>query len=413
MLLKSALAVALSAAILLAVWFLLQRADVAEAPAAAAATQEDYAARDWDEGQFEKLNISLYTFSDNNRNGRYDQGDRPMAAIAVHLTRPDGSMLTARSNINGYANFSMLFEGAAADIAVADGDYQFAVSIPPGWRNSTSNALQAVHFVHLPGSISGLMAENPPAVVGLMPELRVTGRIASTAKQQLLVIAVGPDGARQAIPLDENKGFSFEVHPGQWLLEVSDTQTGRLSRRSFQVANAPLQLSAIDLTKSNPDPLAIPVLEDFEGLQRSTLEKLPGGRSGLGWDFLIAVDNQYYGGPGYANALQSGRMVAYNSSGHPVTITPDVGQESFDFVGAYIAVAWPAAQGEQLLVQAWRQGRVVGREEITLSYLGPVWFQGDYHQIDRLELSSAHYWQFVVDDMVFRVSRESGIPDAH
>jgi hypothetical protein len=119
------------------------------------------------------------------------------------------------------------------------------------------------------------------------------------------------------------------------------------------------------------------------------------------------VDNQYYGGPGYVNGLQSGRMVAYNSSGHPVTITPDVGRESFDFVGAYFSVAWPAAQGEELLVQAWRQGQRVGQEKVALSYLGPVWFQADYLQIDRLELSSAHYWQFVVDDMAFRLGRDS------
>jgi hypothetical protein len=150
--------------------------------------------------------------------------------------------------------------------------------------------------------------------------------------------------------------------------------------------------------------LPFPIVEDFEGRHSAPLEKLPGGWSGLGWDFLIAVDNQFYAGPGYVNGLRSGKMVGYNSSGHPVTITPDAGEESFDFVGGYFSAAWPSAHGEQLQVQAWRKGQLVGEEEISLSYLGPVWFQADYHRIDRLVLSTAHYWQFVTDDMAFRLA---------
>jgi hypothetical protein len=53
-------------------------------------------------------------------------------------------------------------------------------------------------------------------------------------------------------------------------------------------------------------------------------------------------------------------------------------------------------------VEAWRDGQPIAREELVLSYLGPVWFEADFRQIDRLTLSTAQYWQFIAEDMVFR-----------
>jgi hypothetical protein len=410
---KSVAALALSTATLVLLWYLFWQPELPTARAPSPATADgDYPLRDWSAERREKLNISLFTFNDRNRNGRYDVGDSPQASIVVRVTRPDGSVVTARSNINGYANFGMLSGQAEADISQADADYYFAVSVPPQWQLSTANAEQVIHFSALPGSPSGLMTESPPAVVGLMPRLAITGRVIGIGGRQPQVSATAPDGERRAVVLGDDNTFSFEGEPGDWLLTATDIDSGVSRQRPFSVANAPVQLSAMDLVQPTLDPLVFPVVEDFEGLQRSVLEKLPGGRSGLGWDFLIAADNQFYGGPGYANGLRSGKMVGYNSSGHPVTITPDVGDERFDFVGAYFLAAWPSAHGEQLLVQAWRDGELVGQEEISLSYLGPVWFQADYHRIDRLTLSSAHYWQFVTEDMAFRVARapEEGMP---
>ncbi|MDH4042635.1 MAG: hypothetical protein OEV88_18455, partial [Gammaproteobacteria bacterium] len=63
---------------------------------------------------------------------------------------------------------------------------------------------------------------------------------------------------------------------------------------------------------------------------------------------------------------------------------------------------WPDAEGETLVVEAWRDGQPIAREELVLSYLGPVWFEADFRQIDRLTLSTAQYWQFIAEDMVFR-----------
>lgn len=403
---KSVLALALSSATLVLLWYLFRQPEAPAVPVLAAPV--DYPDRDWNAPRREKLNISLFTFNDMNRNGRFDLGDNPLGSIVVRVTRPDGSIVTARSNINGYANFGMLLQDPEIAISQADADYRFVVSVPPQWLLSTANAEQVIRFSALAGSPSGLIADSPPTVVGLMPRLDVTGRVIGIGDRRAQLSATGPDSEQQVIALGDDNTFSFEAQPGDWLLAAGDIDSGVVRQRSFTVANAPVQLSAIDLGQSNPPPLAFPTVQDFEGLPRSPLEKLPDGHSGLGWDFLVAVDNQFYLGPGYANGLRSGKMVGYNSSGHPVTITPTVGDDSFDFVGAYFSAAWPSAHGERLRVQAWRAGQLVGQEEIKLSYLGPVWFQADYRRIDRLVLSTAHYWQFVTEDMVFRVA---GAPD--
>ena len=47
------------------------------------------------------------------------------------------------------------------------------------------------------------------------------------------------------------------------------------------------------------------------------------------------------------------------------------------FVGAYFVVAWPEAEGEILIVEAFRDGQRVARDEVGLSALGPVWLQAD------------------------------------
>lgn len=406
--LKSILALSLSATTLLLLGYLYWQPD-APAPRQAAdpvEEVEDYADRDWTIDRLARLNISLFTFNDMNRNGRYDWGDHPLGSIVVRLGRPDGSTIRSASNINGYANFEMLLGEASADVSSAGDDYQFDVSVPPGWKITTGNPSQMSRFTDRPGSPAGLAAETPPAVVGLMQDLTVSGSVAGAVDGELVITAMGPDGQQQEVAVDGQQEFNFNAHPGAWSLEVVDVEAGLVSTTRFQVDSVPVRLATIDLAQARPAPLPFPVVEDFEYLVRAKIDKLPGGRSGLGWDFLLAIDNQHYGGPGYANGLRSGRMVGYNSSGHPVTVVPDEGEESFDFVGAYFTVAWPAAQGEQLLVQAWRQGQLVATEELSLSYLGPVWFQADYHRIDKLRLSSVHNWQFVTDDMRFRVKEK-------
>lgn len=99
------------------------------------------------------------------------------------------------------------------------------------------------------------------------------------------------------------------------------------------------------------------------------------------------------------NTGASGEFVAYNSSGQSARMS---GAEPFDFVGAYMGVAWPAAESHDVVVRAVRDGEVVHTDRLRLSTAGAVWFDADYRSIDELEISSDGNWQVVLDDATFR-----------
>lgn len=356
-----------------------------------------------------KLNISVFVFRDRNLNGEYDTADLPMAAVGHQLRRPDGSIRRAPSNVNGYTNFKMSYGNQAEDIHVADKAYSFELMVPPDWFLTTRNPQQTVVFRRLPGSIAGMYAENPPEVVGLAPYRTVKGRFfdsqrpAGARAATVRISALAPNGEALEVTPQHDGTFSFTGSPGEWRIAIRDPATGRSTERCFTVGEAPVALSGIDLGAALPPPLPRDLVEDFEYLERSFIDKIPNGHAGLNWDYLLAVDNQHYNGPGYVNTLVSGRNVAYNSSGHPVTIAARGADAAFDFQGGYFGAAWPRAEGETLLVEAWRGQRRVGREEIRLSHYGPVWFDADYRRIDRLTLATRRYWQFVADDLHFRL----------
>jgi len=351
-----------SAALLVYVFVPTARLHVGPAPPAT-----DYADRDWSDLQQGELNISLYTFRDRNRNGEYDLGDLPMAAVNVQLNRPDGADRAGQSNINGYANFAMHDQSESAPVSEAGDDYIFKLEVPPGWQVTTGNAYQTIAFRQLEGSISGLVADPPPTVVGLAPDLVVSGGVAGNIPAGASLLAQGPGGERQEPPLDDHGRFQFTAAPGQWQVALRDQAGTLLAQRGFDVTDAPVVLSALQPGHVEPAAKPVSVLQDFEYLRRADIDKIPNGNAGLGWDYLLAVDNQLYRGPGYVNVLTSGRAVAYNSSGHPVTVSGYPAGSRFDFVGAYFAVAWPRAQGELLRVEAWRGGQQVASDEVTLS----------------------------------------------
>jgi len=314
-----------------------------------------YAPRDWRQGAPSKLNISVFTFSDRNRNGVYDTADKPLNRIAVRLTRPDGSTRIERSNINGFANFAMQNTGDDADITRVGEPYQFRVLPPPGWNVSTGNAVQESSFRTIDGAIAGMGADSPPSVVGLTPPATITGGTARKADK--IAVAYAPVVLGTTVPPRAARGES---------------------------------------------PATVTV--GFDDLQRSAIEKVAAGYAGLDWDYLLAVDNQFYKGPGYVNGLMSGAMVAYNSSGHPVTVRGLPPKEYFDFVGGYFTVAWHNAEGETLHIKAWRGDVLVAEDSFSLSHLTPSYFFADYQDITRLQFETEHYWQFVADDLQFRLS---------
>ncbi|WOJ97197.1 hypothetical protein R0137_01160 [Congregibacter brevis] len=366
-------------------WFIVEKAR---------ANAALYAPRDWNRVTASKLNISVFAFSDRNRNGLYDTTDKPLNRIAVRLTRPDGSTRIERSNINGFANFSMQRDGADADISQLSEAYEFELLPPPGWDITTNNAVQSSSFRAVRGAISGIGADTPPKVVGLAPAPKLRGRASVLSG---IVKAESDRGAKLNSSVDDSGHFAFTLAPGKWSISQDEQE----SSRQVDVGYAPIILGT---TVSAASDRSIPkraITVGFDDIDRSPIEKIASGYAGLAWDYLLAVDNQFYKGPGYVNGLMSGSKVAYNSSGHPVSISALRADESFDFVGGYFSVAWHNAEGETLHIKAWRDTELVAEDKLTLSHLTPVYFQADYLDITRLQLETEHYWQFVVDDLRF------------
>lgn len=398
--LKNLFALALLAGSALLLWWLYLAPEpdsLASAASPVSREQVWYPQRNWEDAPSTALNLSAFAFRDRNRNGVMDSGDLPMAAVAFLLERPEGDLRTQRSNINGYANFSVRLAGSEEDITRAGAEYLFEVVPPPGWQVTTGNPRQTATFIALPGAPAGMVTETPPRVVGLAPDLSISGEAPPEATDWRLR---GPAGESIAL---EPGAFQVAVTAGLWQLE--DGAGGLL--REVVVSEAPVRLAAL-ASSPLPEPLPRAITVDFEEpLQRAVIDKLPRGYRGLGFDYLLAVDNQHYQGPGYVNLLMGGRGVGYNSSGYPVTITHEQPGELFDFAGGWFAVAWPAAEGERLLLEGWRQGERIYSDSLALSHLGPVWVQADFRRIDELRLGTRHYWQFVTDNLLFGLSGHS------
>ncbi|MEM1402509.1 MAG: hypothetical protein AAGG55_04210 [Pseudomonadota bacterium] len=355
-----------------------------------------YAPRDWSRGTPSNLNISVFVYADHNRNGVYDMPDRPLAGIASRLTRPDGRARLTRSNVNGFTNFGMQLGSADADITEVEKDYDFEVLPPPDWTVTSGDARQLVRFKAVEGAVAGLAAYQAPSAVGLAPPSRVSGRLPEALRQASITAS---NAAGDVVKTHtENGSFSLELTAGDWELAFSDNETDTHWGRRVSMADTPIVLSPL----TGPGAAKKPLLTiDFDDRDHSFIDKIPNGYQGLEWNYLLAVDNQYYKGPGYVNGLRSGANVAYNSSGHPVTISAIEG-ESFNFHGGFFSVAWLNAEGEVLGVRAWRGEELVYEDKLSLSHLHPTFYQAELRDITKLELATDHYWQFVVDDLQLR-----------
>lgn len=358
----------------------------------------------WSEPNRGSINHSIYVFRDSNRNGVYDIGDRPMASIAVEMTGPDGGAAVRRSNVQGFTNFAMSASEANAAIR-RPGSYSFRAIVPPGWSVTSGNVRQTLEFEALTGAIGDLIARTLPRPIGFAPDLTIAGRVAMRDADGALqsapgatVLAIAPDGTRRTVTLGADGSFEIPAVQGAWRIVARHLEAS--VERRVEVGQTPVRLSALVPGDSVPTAAARTVRVDFEEISPSTLAKVPSGTAGIDWQYLNATEMLLYDGEGYVNAVMSGHYVAYNSSGHPVTLSRAGG---FDFVGAYLGLAWRNAEGEELIVQAWRGERLVAEEVIALSSLGPVWFAADYRNITRLTLTTRHYWQFVIDDIVLRV----------
>lgn len=352
---------------------------------------DPYAVRTvWDQYTESDLNISVFVFRDANRNGLYDLDDRPMSGIEVDSSGV-GQPASAISNAAGFANFTMSGTNRSAEIKF-EGEYQFDVQVPPHWTVTTGNASQSTHFALFPGSPADLVAQPAPAVVGLAPDLWIEGHAAKP-----LTLTAGAGGEVQAAMSDEAGNFTLPGTPGDW--EISSPSMPE--PRHIAIVATPVRLTENWLLL--PEPAGdVPTIEaTFDDLQSEGVLKIPSGYVGLDWSNFVMAHQKFYDPEGYRNGVLSGEFLAYSGSGHPTAISRG---EPFDFVGGYFGVSTLRAQGETLIVTAWRDDQEVYRESFALSALGPIFLAADFRDVTRVEFRTEHYWQFTADNLMFRLN---------
>ena len=355
------------------------------------------------------LNISVFTFNDRNRNGIYDLGDSIMAGVKTELIKYDGMILSQESNKNGYANYKMSLGSSNYRHINKGGElYIFKVLEPPNWEITTNNKKQNITFQNMVGSPSGIIANKAPHWVGLAPILTIRGKIKtkdnSSLPDDLNINIVNPKGNKSYQTINQNGDFLIAAEQGIWQLEFySDTLNWRLTRKII-VKHAPIEIINIVIADKESSKNKQKIIENFDWIKFSRLEKIRNNHLGLNWNYLLAMNHQNSRGEGYINVLNSGHGIGYSSSGHPVEIKAN-NKKPFDFIGGYFTVAWSKANGETLIIEAFRNQKKIHTSEIELSHLGSKWVDAELRNIDKLIIKTKHYWQFATDDLMFRVEK--------
>ncbi|MBZ9678649.1 hypothetical protein [Mesorhizobium sp. ES1-1] len=407
------LPVLLATVVLLAgITWLASRARARRKAARRADPGNDYAIRtDWADGGG-ILNYSSFVYFDVDRDGEYGVGDRPMAGIMVRLQDEAGKVVMAtRTNNAGFANFPMSMKSRKAVIRAA-GDWRFSVSVPPGWRATGANEVQARHIDHMPGSPTGLVSREMLSPVGLAPprslagwisddahstrrisdDARPGGRIRDDGTPTLAVLRDGAVVETRTLP----PGAAFRVD----LPEDADafSITGGGLDRWLALSPYPVDLG---LLSSRTDRLASDaVLEtiDFDDVTGRTFRKIPSGHAGLSWRNLNAMARDYTkDSQGYVNGNVSGDHVAYTSSGLPAEFSCD---RPFGFHSVMLTAAWLSSEGEVALIESWLGDQLVASDHFALSALTPVHYAPMLRAVTRVRLSTTHRWQLVLDDLV-------------
>ena len=347
-----------------------------------------------------QINLSAFVFRDMDLDGIYSLGDRPYNGVSVRMTTPEGVSTRRRSNYNGFSNFAASNTREDALIRTT-GVHTFEVIPPPGWYVTTDNQVQAVTVSEHPGSIAGLVMNHLPHPIGMAPNLEIRGNanaLRSVYEDEHL-IATAPDGAEFKIESNADGSFVVPASSGTWLI---GGQSANQPPRQVAVRNVPVFVSAAPHEDIGNDQSKSVILGFDDLTPGSTLLKVPNGYGGLGWSGLNAISFMFTSGEGYVNTTQSGEYLSYSSSGHPVHIFSDT---PFDFVGGYFGIAWPSAEGETIRARAYRGETLISEDAFQGSAYGAVYFAANYRGITSVEFTTDHFWQFVVDDMEFIVSR--------
>lgn len=352
------------------------------------------------------FNISYFVFNDTDRDGVYSLRDSPMAGIPVHLRRPDQNPRVRSSNDGGFANFTVQNKNPRADIH-QPGLYNFQPNIPAQWTLTTGNRVQGIRFRSNAKARPGIVADRLPTPVGIARKLSISGRLLlkeSAAGSELTdtdyITVAGHSGRLRKVPVNADGHFAIDVGPGDWLLQVPNSAPEAQIGRLISVSRAPVNVGVLNSRHSETCKGDANLHINFESITNTEVRKMPTRYAGLKWEGMIITRKDTYGGDGYINNAVSGNYIAYGSSGYPVTIEHEGG---FDFIGGYFGVAWQKGESEALEIKAWSHGALIASDRIQLSALGPIWFAPRYCNITRLRIATEHYWQFVADDLAFRV----------
>ena len=350
----------------------------------------DYAASDPKRRLAGSLNYSSFVYLDVDRDGRYSVGDPPMGGIKVRLSGAAGHLFSSRTNVNGFANFSMSARSRKAPIR-SPGTYCFEVSVPPGWTCTSKNDIQTMAFDVVEGSPAGIGAADMVRPVGLAPIRYASGRTDNEVRAKILAVRSG--AVLSAEMLDPGSDFRFQVPEDAEELVLEWEGIGR----RLMLSPYPTHLGLISPKRACLDASAALETIDFDGVTARGLRKIPSGYAKLNWFNLNVVARDFHGGSeGYVNGNTSGDHSCYTSSGHPAEIWSD---QPFGFHSVMLGGAWLTAEGETAKIESWLGETLVATDLVRVSALGPVHYAPMLKAVTRIRLSSKTYWQLVVDDL--------------
>ncbi|MED3500131.1 hypothetical protein P4479_16980, partial [Brevibacillus agri] len=258
------------------------------------------------------MNISHYIFRDIERTGNYDTLSKPMMKVAVKLTRPDGTYVVRRSNIQGFVNFTNSMIASPVDIW-EPGIYKAEVMVPDGWEVTTGNSVQLLEFRENPLARAGIVVDSIPDPVGLAQILTIEGYVKSVdgllKDLEIELIIISPSGKQQKV-VTRDGYFKFNVVKGKWKLIVHLKGMQTVYEREIEVKTSPVKMSTIILGEEQKAQRKSSIhIVDFEELIPTEIRKMPNGVAGLNWKNLIITHHEYYNGEGYVNGLMSGKYI--------------------------------------------------------------------------------------------------------
>jgi hypothetical protein len=271
------------------------------------------------------------------------------------------------------------------------GSYRFSVSVPPGWRSKSLNEVQSQRFQLLPGSPAGIVSEDMLQLVGLAPIRRLSGCVATELSAAISVM--GKEQLLETRPLGEGP-FCFD------LADEADTVivAGRSFDRRLALSPYPADLGLLSPGIGSIGSDAPLETISFDDVTPRGFRKIPSGYAGLEWRNLNAVSRDFTkDSEGYVNGNVSGDHVGYTSSGHAAEFSCE---RPFGFHSVMLTAAWLKSEGEGAVIESWLGEELIASDHIALSALTPLHYAPMLKRVTRIRLSTKHYWQLVVDDLV-------------